>query len=153
MPSNVSNKTVLDEALPSSGILKNLLQEPIKPWRNVTTIMSAEESQNTDYAVQSLNSKDNTLEENSSLSSEENTPKKLELLDDKDDKGKDVKFKYLLLKTSQQNFIKKILYNFEMLMYYHNETMFILVKSDLKFYSAPPRYINAFLLIKTALWR
>ncbi|KAJ8923072.1 hypothetical protein NQ315_001624 [Exocentrus adspersus] len=57
-----------NEALPSSDLLKNLLEEPIKSWRNFKPLNSIETSENTDYATQS---KDNTSEENYSVSSEE----------------------------------------------------------------------------------
>ncbi|KAG5891219.1 hypothetical protein JTB14_036136 [Gonioctena quinquepunctata] len=71
-----SLESIEDEALPSSVVLKDMLGEPIKSWRNDIHPASPALSENTDYAIHSLHSKDNTCEENSSLSSEEHEPKK-----------------------------------------------------------------------------
>ncbi|XP_074036118.1 uncharacterized protein isoform X3 [Leptinotarsa decemlineata] len=73
-----SLESIEDETLPSSDVLKDMLQEPIKSWRNNKHPITPDLSENTDYAIRSLQSKDNSCEEHSSFSSEDNEQKRIE---------------------------------------------------------------------------
>ncbi|KAG5864811.1 hypothetical protein JTB14_026938 [Gonioctena quinquepunctata] len=51
-----SLESIEDEALPSSVVLKDMLEEPIRSWRNNIHPASPALSENTDYAIHSLHS-------------------------------------------------------------------------------------------------